>query len=218
MLFWHLLLAHFIADYPLQTRWMVLNKQRLPILVLHVGIHFLVMLVLFGLKLWPYILALAGIHFVIDFTKNMVNARRPEWVLMPYIVDQGIHYLTIWAVALWIGRTTGIATPPFSTEIAVYATGYLVATHVWFISERILAHTQPQYQEEVIAQAWPRMVIRASLLSLVLWLARGSPSETAMLMTVSMVPYIRSTHAWRALLTDVLVVLFSGSLVLWGMP
>lgn len=218
MLFWHLLLAHFIADYPLQNRWMVINKQRLPILLLHVGIHLMVMLILFEMKLWPYVLALAGIHFVIDYIKNMVNARWPEWILVPYIVDQCIHYVTIWALALWITRTAGDVTLPFSTEVAVYATGYLVATHVWFISERILAHTQPQYQEEVIAQAWPRMAIRATLLSLVLWLARGEAPEAAMLMTVSLIPYIRSANAWRALLTDLLVVLFSGILVLWGMP
>ena len=47
-MFWSLLLAHFTADYPLQTRWMVMNKTRFWVLGLHVAIHFVTMLAVAG--------------------------------------------------------------------------------------------------------------------------------------------------------------------------
>jgi hypothetical protein len=36
----YLFFAHLIADFPLQPNWIVMNKNRLGILTLHVTIHF----------------------------------------------------------------------------------------------------------------------------------------------------------------------------------
>ncbi len=95
---WYLLPAHFIADYPLQSDWMVKEKIRLSVLASHVSIHFLVTLAIVGssrLLLLPYILTLALIHFEIDLLKNIVTLIRPRWVVVPYIIDQSIHYISI---------------------------------------------------------------------------------------------------------------------------
>jgi hypothetical protein len=121
---WHLFLAHFLADYPLQTSWMAHNKWRPYVLIAHVGIHFLVMLLLAGAAraaVWPYLLALALAHLLIDAGKNTVHRLRPGWVIGPYVVDQLVHYLTIVLTGAWIGRAVGPVTLPFSSEAAILA-------------------------------------------------------------------------------------------------
>src|SRR5262245_36208548 len=97
-MFWALLLCHLIADYPLQTDAMVQAKKRLPGLTLHVGVHLLTMLVIvLGLAgaAWraalPAVLAVALLHFGIDFWKNELVRLRPQWVIGGYLQDQVLH-------------------------------------------------------------------------------------------------------------------------------
>lgn len=222
---WHLFLAHFVADYPLQPSWMAHNKWRPHVLIAHVSIHFLVMLLLAGAAraaVWPFLLALALAHMIIDIGKNTVHRLRPQWVIGPYVVDQLIHYLTIILTGAWIGQTVGPVALPFSPEAAILSAAYLAGTYVWFISERIFAHAEPSYRDEVQAQLWPRMGTRAAMLSVMLWallwtgsltgnLASGQIGILApglmMVSVAASVPYFSGKHRQRALLTDVSVSL-----------
>jgi hypothetical protein len=75
-LFWNLLLAHFVSDYPFQPKWIVRNETKPLVLLLHLGIHFVVMAGLAWTSIvstWPFLAALAGVHFLIDAARNAAN-------------------------------------------------------------------------------------------------------------------------------------------------
>jgi hypothetical protein len=210
-----------LADYPLQSNWMARNKRRPHVLIAHVAIHFLVLLLLAGEArrlIWPYLLALALAHLCIDVGKNTVNRLRPGWVIAPYVVDQLIHYATIALTGAWITRALGTVAPPFSPELAILACAYLAATYVWFISERILAYADDSYRREVQAQVWPRMGMRAVMLTALLWLGGLSTVPLILSGAVVSVPYLSGKHRQRALLTDLsvsLVIAIFAGLALW---
>ncbi len=170
-MFWYLLLAHFVADYPLQPGWMARQKIHFKVLLLHVTIHFITMLVIVwgaAPQLWPYLLALAGIHFLIDTGKNTVVKLRPQWISGPYLIDQTFHYLSIGLIAVWIDRSATPFNLPLSQTVAIIAVGYLLVSYVWLISERVLTSSNPRYQKLIMEQGWQRMLVRAALLTVLL--------------------------------------------------
>ena len=211
---WIFLLCHFTADYPLQTEAMVIAKKQVLGLTAHVAIHFITMLVVMvGILrmdlalVLPAILALTGFHFAIDTWKNILGKLRPGWVIFAYLQDQVLHFLSIVLVVYWLGsnteRMTGI---PESLWIVIPILALVLATHAWFVTERILVYKNPQYQQWVNAQSWPRMISRALMLGA--WFTSWKP--WALLVFV-----VGLSHHWldlkgpfrsRALLTDVAVV------------
>lgn len=207
-MFWNLLLAHFLADYPLQTARMAAQKNRLPVLVLHTGIHFAVLLLVITpawRELWPYCLMLAVIHFFIDYGKSILSRVRPNWVALPYLVDQALHYLVIAIIAGWINRAWGSIALALDPAAAILATGYLLATYVWAISEKVLTTSQPEYRQELAVGLWPRMAARALLLTGLLWLFYpGLPGKFWAFQGAAL-PYFSGHYARRALFTDLLV-------------
>ncbi len=139
-MFWILFLAHLIADYPLQTDWMVRAKRTWSGLTLHVTIHFVTMLVLVWPAtrfIWPQLLALAGLHFAIDAFKNYLATHKPGWVVGPYFFDQFLHLVSIWMVATWIMSSPPPVSPLLPVSWAILSIGYLLATYVWYITERV---------------------------------------------------------------------------------
>lgn len=96
-----LFLAHVIADYLLQTAWMVTNKDRASAIGLHIGIV-LVMMPAVTLHLSPWFLAVAAMHLAIDLTKTHLMPGG----LISYVADQVLHLasivLVVWLVpGLW---------------------------------------------------------------------------------------------------------------------
>lgn len=85
-----LLLAHVIADYLLQTRWLVDNKHRAQAISLHIAAVFLA-LPLVTLDLSPWFLAVAALHLAIDLTKT--HLMRPG--LPAYVADQFLHIVSL---------------------------------------------------------------------------------------------------------------------------
>jgi hypothetical protein len=164
-MFWTLGLAHLIADYPLQTDRLVRAKQKPAGLFVHVAIHFVVTLLLCGRQsatIWPQLLALAAAHYAIDTFKSFESRRWPHIVIRPYILDQLLHILSLYLVALWIESAYNIH---LDRNWTIYAIAYLIATHVWFITERIMARHDPRYQEAVEKHRWSRQVVRALALT-----------------------------------------------------
>lgn len=219
-MFWYLLLAHFLADYPLQTNWMAANKNRFSVLILHGLIHLGTILLLVGAarwKIWPFLLLLSLIHFMIDLGKLTINARKPDWVILPYLIDQILHYLSIAGITYWITQILGPVDLPFSPQLVILITAYLLVTYVWYISERVATYANPEYRREIIAQAWPRMFARALLLSGFLWFL-GPPvsikEHPALLITL---PYLGSRYGRRAMVIDLLVAGAGLIFVLWAL-
>lgn len=91
-----LLLAHLLGDYVFQTYWMVVNKRRIPVLLLHVSIHLATMVVVMGGGL-EVVLVIAAVHLAIDALKTYSF---PE-TLSAYFIDQLAHIATIFIAAAY---------------------------------------------------------------------------------------------------------------------
>ena len=193
-MFWTLLLAHLIADYPLQSSWMVRAKRTLGGLTLHVAIHIVVMLILVGPALpqvWLPLAAIALVHFALDAGKIVVIRWRPHWVVSSYLADQALHMITLWLASAWIAQHTPAATPLLKPNLAILLSGYLLATHIWFISERIFTHRDATYQQELNRFALVRMVTRGLLLTLFLLAGRPASTSTGSALALSLaLPYV----------------------------
>jgi len=96
-LFLHMVLAHFIADYPLQTDRIYAFKIRsLKGQFLHAGIHsvifFLFLLPYFGQPfVWLYLLIVPFSHLFIDIVKVSLIDKSKLNQLVTYTMDQVFH-------------------------------------------------------------------------------------------------------------------------------
>lgn len=164
------MLAHLLGDYPLQTDSMVVAKKRLPGLTLHIGIHLLTMIILtlpvIGI-VWPYLLVIASAHFLIDAFKNYLARRRPEIVISSYIFDQFLHFSSLVIVSLWMQNSTDLVIWYAFSPWWGIAIGLLLATYIWFITERITSYRDPALQSAIRRTVWPRMGFRFLIFVLV---------------------------------------------------
>ncbi len=211
---WALLLCHFTADYPLQTDAIVKAKRQFWGLVMHVMIHLITMLVvLAGLLqmnlslVLPGIIVLTGLHFAIDTWKNLLSKLRPNWVIFAYLQDQVLHIISILLVAFWMASNANepVAITP-STWI-IPALGWVLVTHTWFVTERVLTYKDPDYQHWGNAQSWPRMTSRALLLGV--WFV-GWNLWALLIFTIALLHHwldLAGPFHLRAVLIDVSVVL-----------
>lgn len=219
-MFWTLVLSHLLADYPLQTDRLVQAKRHTRGLILHIGVHLLTMFVLSGrasLIVWPQLLALGAIHFVIDGIKNITAHRWPRVVVVPYLLDQLVHFLSIALIAAWIEERHGIR---HDQQWMLYAAAYLFVTHIWFISERLVAHDNRAVREEIQSQRWQRMVVRAVMLTVYLLLGRVlfNPALAfifPLIAGLGRFPYGDRRYGRPMLLLDLLVPLVVALLLLW---
>ncbi|PJI91517.1 uncharacterized protein DUF3307 [Yoonia maricola] len=90
-----LLLAHLLADYPLQNGWIIANKKKPAAMAAHIGVVFLLTLIALKGQVLPA-LTIAVLHLGIDLIKTHLA---PE-TLWAYLADQLAHVATIAAV-LW---------------------------------------------------------------------------------------------------------------------
>jgi hypothetical protein len=92
-----ILAAHCIADFLLQTTWMVREKNRFAVLALHAGIHSIVTyLCLQQWDSWLLPVMVFVVHASIDYTK----ARLPGSAIY-FALDQLLHVFSLLALA-WI--------------------------------------------------------------------------------------------------------------------
>jgi hypothetical protein len=125
----HLLFAHMMADYVLQSNWLVARKRSWDGLLLHGGIvGFMSMLVLapYLKTVWLALLVLTALHTTQDYLKIYSGPRLAIHSFIPYMIDQLMHYTTIVGIQLWVGDK--LSPPPDSTELAFMWTGAAVVT------------------------------------------------------------------------------------------
>jgi hypothetical protein len=121
-----LFLAHVLADYVLQTRWMVDTKRGAGFAV-HIGLVFVTAVVCLG-QLSLAVLAVTFLHLLVDAAKTILMPDK----LWSYLADQGLHILTIvgvaavfpgaWAAGLWAGLL-----PPGTPEVLALLGGLIFA-------------------------------------------------------------------------------------------
>lgn len=167
-MFWTILLAHAIADYPLQPNWLVAAKKTWSGLTLHIIVHLITMLILVGAAraiVWPYLVFLSIIHFIIDVGKNLFSKQKPDWIITGYLSDQVIHILSIGLVVAIIKTQPNYIYPAITPLLTIYILGYLLVSHVWFITERVFAYKDVPYQQVLNQTSIMRILSRIVLLS-----------------------------------------------------
>lgn len=156
MLIWRLVFAHFVADYVLQTRWIVLRKDRISGLGAHSGIHLLAYLIaLIGQWDLPVLLlclSLAVLHGLTDYLKRTAGKRElmPLWAL--YLGDQIVH---LGMIAL-LGGAVLYGSGPELGDLAAYLRsplllklGSLLIINLWggmFFTAEVVREVIPQDQ------------------------------------------------------------------------
>lgn len=132
-MFGRLLLAHLVADFLLQTRWLVVRKQTPAGLAAHAAIVGLAMVPVTWDHLdywWPWLLVITAAHAALDWAKVHLERRpsRGSTLRLPPIVlflaDQALHLLTLAAVVALAG-----AADPFPLDLWWWiASAYLAGT------------------------------------------------------------------------------------------
>ncbi|MFZ7090536.1 DUF3307 domain-containing protein [Primorskyibacter sp. 2E233] len=95
-----LLLAHVVADFTFQTRWMVDRKRNFFVMLLHILIVFAFSTAALG-GVWQVALVVSLAHFVIDALKVWALPEGRRDTLGAFLADQMAHLLTLVAAALW---------------------------------------------------------------------------------------------------------------------
>ncbi|WP_224815097.1 DUF3307 domain-containing protein [Hasllibacter sp. MH4015] len=119
-----LFLAHVIADYVLQTTWMVVNKKRAIAMAAHIGLV-LGTMCLTTLSFHPGFIALALAHLWIDIVKTYAM---PEG-LGAYVADQLLHIASIAGVALFFPMIWAMSPLADVENLPLY---YMIAAGVLF--------------------------------------------------------------------------------------
>ncbi|NAS11719.1 DUF3307 domain-containing protein [Poritiphilus flavus] len=105
ILFIKLILAHLIGDFMLQPLRWVIHKESRKIasgfLYLHIGIHFVLMLLLlWDLSFWKLAAIIAVSHYLIDLAKLYAS----PWFrnrTIPFLLDQFAHIAVLYCVAFY---------------------------------------------------------------------------------------------------------------------
>jgi hypothetical protein len=175
-MFFLFFLAHLVADFVLQPLWLVQRKRYWSGLLIHGGIVQGCMLALplldaQILALWPLMLGITAVHVAADRWKVRVADRFFQPPLIPFLLDQAIHIVTL-------GMALGLALPAeqvwamdgtMSIPWAIYAIGYLIAAFAVPIG--VMVWLDPAFKHAALA-GWARvrcLVASAAVLSLTLW-------------------------------------------------
>jgi hypothetical protein len=124
----HLMFAHMLADYVLQSNWLVARKsESWTGLAMHGGIVGFMSMIAVAPYLdmvWPPLLALMVLHTLQDQGKVKLGPRLHTHPFIPYMADQLLHYAQIGLFQLWVGSRLDPAPP--TAEIAFMWTGAAV--------------------------------------------------------------------------------------------
>lgn len=91
-------LAHLLADFPLQPRWLVEHKRNFLVLLLHVLIATLAAAVILGRWRGEILLVVLASHLAIDLLKTYALPDR----LWTFLADQASHLAALAVAAWWL--------------------------------------------------------------------------------------------------------------------
>jgi hypothetical protein len=96
-----LVVAHLLADFPLQPDRLLLHKRNPAVLLLHILIVAVIAVFILGATPWPLIAILAGTHLIMDAVK--VYALKDT--LWSFLFDQSVHLTVIAGLAAFFPDT-----------------------------------------------------------------------------------------------------------------
>ena len=132
-----LLLAHLVADFPLQLNKIVQMKNKGNIgLGIHVAVHVFVLILLIKnpFQYWPALLILAVAHFITDWAKVRQKAK---FQTPGFLIDQFIHILTLFILAQFMPNITGRFPEWFFPLAIILALIPAFLTLIWVIANDI---------------------------------------------------------------------------------
>lgn len=91
-----LLTGHLLGDFLFQTGWMVKNKHKPQVLVIHVAVVSVTTAIILGSLHWPILLLIYGSHLAMDAIKTWVLAEN----LGAFLFDQFVHIAVVVGLAL----------------------------------------------------------------------------------------------------------------------
>jgi len=132
----HLLCAHFIGDYLLQSGWLASRKlQTRQGLLIHTGLIYLVSII----ALAPYFQQTflpVTVLFLLHTAQDALKARlTPYWhghLAWTYFADQTLHLLVIVGIAAWVGDD--LAVPPLETFSMAFLAAWVVVTRCYEVT------------------------------------------------------------------------------------
>ena len=80
--------------------------------------------------------------------------------------------MSILVVTAWINSIVPEAGAAFNAALLITISGYILVTHVWFVTEKTISHAESDYNQEVQLTLWPRMISRATFLTVLLAVGR----------------------------------------------
>lgn len=133
------MLAHVIADFPLQTDAIFRLKTKyswgvLPHVVICTIMNCLVLVpYLNNMNAWTAIFILGIVHIILDRTKISVSEKIARDNFFQFFIDQLLHVFSIWIIAVWLSNTidrnaysvTGIFA---NRDLVIQLTAYIFAT------------------------------------------------------------------------------------------
>jgi hypothetical protein len=145
----HLLLSHFISDYPLQSGALVKMKLRSVLGVfLHCLINLLVLIIVLSpflrmQKVWIVIAVIFATHFVIDEVKIILDKKYPGRRLAHYFIDQIIHIAIIACLSIWLapmssGATAGLMSLYYDQSFVSYILILVLVTYFYDITRHFV--------------------------------------------------------------------------------
>ncbi len=122
-----LLFAHVLADFVLQTGYMVRQKKSPAVMVLHTAIVLATAQAATGQIAAPELFVLAGLHLLTDAAKTHGNFNS----FSAFMADQAAHLLALVAIAAYapgLWSTGAWAAAPAALPLMALAAGVIVAT------------------------------------------------------------------------------------------
>lgn len=129
------LLAHILGDFVFQTKSMVVKrKENVGYLLMHVGIHAVLLVLFFYNQLQEYWIPIAFItlsHLAIDSLKIGLESKYPSKPLLFFCADQVLHVAVLIGLVFYnFGVTEWYQDILLSTDILLYGIALLLITVV----------------------------------------------------------------------------------------
>ncbi|WP_186826958.1 DUF3307 domain-containing protein [Shimia ponticola] len=134
-----LLFAHVLADFILQTNWMVRTKTRFIGMAAHIAIVWVTLAAVTTMPLHEAVLILIGAHLVIDVVKT---AALPN-TFASFMADQAAHVASLIVVAaiapdLWSGSLWAVDGFDWLPSTLILISGFIIATRAGGFAIRLL--------------------------------------------------------------------------------
>ena len=135
-----LILAHLIGDFLFQPDSWIKDKKKKKIkskfLYIHIGIHFIALMVLLQFQLIAASILIVLSHFIIDLLKIYLSNKKNERLL--FIGDQILHLLIILGVVYYYEALTINLDQIYSPQALLFIVFIITVTYVFSVIIKLL--------------------------------------------------------------------------------